>query len=628
VPNPFNLSGGIFPGLLEAAVAGGSLWGWGRLIRSLAPGRPLAAPLTLALGLGGILFIGGLLNLAGIACSAALDALVLAGLVAALPSLLTAIRRRRGISASDGLALIPVLVVGWFAAAHLAPQQSFNIYDDFEKYFAFPVKMLATGTLGGNPLSAIGGETLGGQAFLQAFVVAHLPPAYVGTADTFLSLLLCVALAGFGLGSGRRLGMALVAEVAVVILNPEIINISAVFSGAALVMAAIFLAGEPSGEGEAPVPSAWLGLLYAGLIALKTTFLIFVVFHLVALALARAGLDGRRGGWLRPAVGAAAWTAGFLAPWLLLSAAHYWAGWHAATLRPPAIGAEWLSVFSTAPELYGGTQAHYTALGLAVLLVAAIGVLARWRRWVGPSPGLASATAGLATAGAAYFVLVLALAPAFGREGATRYAGPIFIGAIPAAIRILGGLEWRPGWPRFLPVTVLGAAVAAFLPSAVARVRQIEGYGSPLAFSPSVTAPAFIAYNRDVLAGGARARLAAAQRLVPPGAPLLAWVCNPFLLDFKRNPVTETNPAGLGSRWAWPPSARYILWEYRGYAVKYPGFVVWTPRDYTRIFYGECLVDRINSARALAFVDFLQAVSRRADLLYNDGSLALFRRRP
>jgi hypothetical protein len=39
-------------------------------------------------------------------------------------------------------------------------------------------------------------------------------------------------------------------------------------------------------------------------------------------------------------------------------------------------------------------------------------------------------------------------------------------------------------------------------------------------------------------------------------------------------------------------------------------------------------VDRINSARALGFVVYLEDMSKHADLLYNDGSLALFRTRP
>jgi hypothetical protein len=280
------------------------------------------------------------------------------------------------------------------------------------------------------------------------------------------------------------------------------------------------------------------------------------------------------------------------------------------------------------PELYGGTQAGHTAVAAAALLVAAFGLGAVWRGWLRPSPALVSAVAALATTGTAYFVLVLGLHPYFGHEGATRYGCPIVLGTIPAAIRLWGERDGKSGIRRWVPIGVLGLATATFLPCAVARIRQVAEYNTPLAFSPSVSVPAFIDYNRAVLWGGGRNRLAAVQRLVPPQALILAWVSNPFWLDFKRNPVVETNPAGVGSRWAWPPVANYFLWEYRGYSVKYPGLVAWTPADYAKIFYGECAIDRINSARALGFVLYLEDHLKKSQLLYNDGALMLFRLHP
>jgi hypothetical protein len=599
--------------------------------------------LTITLGLGGVIFLGGVANALGVAYPAVLNAMILAGLAAVVPKLVRAGARGPGgsrASLSGGWALVPLLAVGGFLAAHLVPQKSYNIYDDFEKYFAYPMKMLATGTLGGNRLSAIGGETLGGQAFLQGFVVAHLPPAYVGTLDTFLGLLLCVALAGFAVTPVAGVAAALAAELAVIVLNPEIININSVFTGAALVMAVVFLSarlrspeaneatGDPAPARKDSAPTAWLGLLYAGLIALKTTFLLFVVLHPLLLALTRAGVERRGGAGWRAALSSLIWTGVFLSPWIILSASNYWAAWHAATLSIPPSGQEVFSLISMRPELYGGTQACHTAVAGAALLAALFGVGAACRGWLHPSPAAAAAIAGLATAGATYFVLVLGLNPYFGHEGATRYGCPIVIGTIPAAMRLWDGLDWKSGFRRWMPIGVLGLAVATFLPCAVARIRQVAQYDTPLAFSPSVSAPAFIAYNRDVLWGETRQRLAAVQRLVPPHALILAWVSNPFWLDFKRNSVVETNPAGVGSRWAWPPVANYFLWEYRGYSVKYPGFVAWTPADYAKIFYGECAIDRINSARALGFVLYLEDHAKKAEVLYHDGSLVLFRMHP
>lgn len=611
--------------------AGTALWGWGRVIRRWLPGPRVSGPLTTVLGLGGILFAGGVLNAAGWAHPAALNALIAAGIAVALGAAAERLiggRALRRPAAGAGLAAIPLLVAGGFLAVHLVPQQTYNLYDDFQKYFAYPVRMLATGSLRGTRLSALGGQTLGGQAWLQGFALAHLSPAYLGTVDTFLGLLLCLALAGFGFRPGRRAAAALAAEGAVLAINPEIINTSAVFSGSALILGLILLAGAGDEAEAAEPPAAWLGLLYAGMITLKTTFVLFVVLHLLALAVARGWLGTSRRAGLRPGLRSAAWTGVFLCPWLLLHAPRYGQALGAAAINPPVVVPEPFGLFSTAPELYGGTQLHYTALAGAALAVAGLGLLAGRRGWIRPTAAAASAVAGLAAAGLGYFILVGWLAPAaFGREGATRYAGPFLIGAVPAAIVFLGRIEFRPGrrGGRIVPAVLLGLVLAAFLPSLAVRVREIAAYGTPLAFTPSVASPAFIDYNRSALSDAARARLEAVQRLVPPGERVVAWVSTPFWLDFRRNDVVETNPSGLAARWAWPVPARYYLWEYRGYSVKYPGFVTRTPDDYNRIFLGECLMDRIESVRALAFVQYLEHRAQGAELLYNDGSLALFR---
>jgi hypothetical protein len=607
-----------------------SLWGWGGLARLCWRGPPLTGPLTAALGLGGVILLGGMCNLARVAYAPVLDGIGLLGLL--LAAGVMGMRRTPAgpRTLSWAVAWFPglVIVLGAWLVLHLLPQRTFNVYDDFEKYFAYPVRMLATGSVGGNRLSAMGGETLGGQAWLDGFVLAHAAPAYLGAPDTVGAFLLCVLLAGLAL---RRVhgAVALGAGLATVVINPQIINISTVYGGAALVMAAVFLSGVPRDDAT-PVPAAWFGLLYAGMISLKSTFLLFVVLQIPLVGLTQLLASGRAARPGRAAAAALGWTTLFLSPWLWLHAGRYWEASQAPRLAPAAMAPEPFGLFSTAPELYGGTQLHYTALAAVALLLAGWGAVVLFRRRADRRPALVAATAGLAAAGTTYFVLILWLAPAdFGREGATRYAGPVFIGVIPAAIVLLAEATkgWRRGGWRMAPAASLVLVTMAFLPSAWARFRQIATYGSPLAFSPSISAPPFIAYNASVLAGPVRQRLAAVQQLVPAGALLATWVSTPFWLDFRRNDVRETSLAGLGTRWAWPPPARYFLWEYRGYAVRYPGFVRWTPADYAHVFLGECLMDRINSVRALAFVQYLENRAQNADILYNDGSLVLFRLR-
>ena len=58
-----------------------------------------------------------------------------------------------------------------FTIATQLPPSIYNFHDDYQKYFAYPVRMVETGTVFGSPLSAMGLQTLGAQAFLDGFVV-------------------------------------------------------------------------------------------------------------------------------------------------------------------------------------------------------------------------------------------------------------------------------------------------------------------------------------------------------------------------------------------------------------------------------------------------------------------------
>ena len=158
-------------GAAGVAVAGGALYGWGRLVRSLA-GLPNGTwPLSIVLGLAFILFLGGILNLGRVGYPPSLAVLFLGGLA------LTgwAVRRDGWPRRRPGLGALPwglvvMALTGLMIVTQLAPTL-YNSYDDFQYYFAHAVRMVQTGSLYGSPLNASGGESLGGQAFLQAFVV-------------------------------------------------------------------------------------------------------------------------------------------------------------------------------------------------------------------------------------------------------------------------------------------------------------------------------------------------------------------------------------------------------------------------------------------------------------------------
>jgi hypothetical protein len=143
--------------------------GWGRILGWIA-GRPAGPwPTTAGIGLAALVCAGGVLNLARLALAPSLVALLAVGVLAFLASL----RRCRpalpaGRAARLELLLTGAIVLGaaGLAAATIAAPRVFNFHDDLQKYLGHPVRMLATGTLAAEPLSALGFETLGGQAFL------------------------------------------------------------------------------------------------------------------------------------------------------------------------------------------------------------------------------------------------------------------------------------------------------------------------------------------------------------------------------------------------------------------------------------------------------------------------------
>jgi len=180
-----------------------ALYGWGWAFRRLFRMAAGAWAVTLTLGLAAVVFLGGMLNAVGLAYPAALACVAAGGMVLAVVALwrsqtgLGAIRERLAAERWNVLAiLIPTAAILAFTIATQLPPDAYNYQDDFEKYFVHPVRMLATGTLFGSPLSSIGSETLGGIAFLDGFAVALFPIVYINCVDAVFGLFLCLVLAG------------------------------------------------------------------------------------------------------------------------------------------------------------------------------------------------------------------------------------------------------------------------------------------------------------------------------------------------------------------------------------------------------------------------------------------------
>jgi hypothetical protein len=372
-------------------------------------------------------------------------------------------------------------------------------------------------------------------------------------------------------------------------------------------------------KNSAAPESAAIGLLCAALIAMKPTFALFVAVLLAFLAITLG---------VRWSVRAALFFVAFFSPWLLLHAPH-----HLAALRgspgvqaPSGVDANvHLNFLSFEALPYGSSVAGYTLLIIAIGVCALIGL---WTAGKQDGPGVSPAhlmamvcAAGIAT----YVILLLGGISEFGPPLAIRYYVPLAIGLAPAAFgslarylntsrRISSRTIRIP--PVIIPIFVAVLALVAFLPSLRQRVLQAKTSGSVLAFSWLAGDREYLEYNQEVLHGSTRDKLAAMLKMVPAGETVIAWIDTPFYLDYARNRIIDAEPAGLSTRWAAVPPARYFLWEYNGYATRSEADLI----EQTRT---DDAVDRLHAARTLEFLHRARAWAEQGQTLYDDGQRKL-----
>ncbi len=591
--------------------------GYGVATIYLCRNVPVGWAPTSAIGLAALMLLGGLANLLQLAFAPLL--LALAAIGAALDLwwwLGGGLRRQRhalrdyGLGPALFVAAIVVAVLSFVAVTQFPPA-AVNLHDDLEKYFAFPTRMLATGTLAGSPLNALGIETLGGQAWFHGFLLAVLPIQYVNGFDALICLGLAMLLLA-GLVRARQVPVGALAIVVLVTIDPQYVNVSPLYFGVALSLALVLRRFErPARPGEDVVT----GLMLAALVAAKPSLVPFAVVALLGDAATTMALRGGVAQAIASLARTAIWSALFVAPWLGLYAAQYvhWTALPASAGPAPSVPLA--AFFSLADLPYGAAAAIYTGATVLGLAVAVFGGIAG--RGDGKRPALALAATALAGT-VSYFAETWFLASYQSSFGTAFRYGLLNVLIVAPLCVALGWREqgrWA-GPSRAAALLLAGGVVAGFAPSLLGRIDQAWTYGHVLAFGWSATQGEYFDYNRARLGKDAGDGARGAQKLVPPGEPILVWTESPFQFDFARNPILDVQPAGLATPWARVPTVRYLIWEYRGFAVR-------TPQAYEDAAEGVGLYERIIALRSLAFVRALDAATRSGRILYNDGWLVV-----
>ncbi len=583
-------------GTAGVVVACWALFGWGRLARRLSGLPPGTWPLTIALGLGAVIFLGGILNLSRLAYPPVLDAILVLGLSIAAYEWYadrgTLLRAAWPVTRGEKLYLvcwsaIMLVLMGFTIATQLAPRL-YNFFDDFQKYFAYPVRMLETGTLYGSPVNALGSETLGAQAFLHGFIVAHFPIYFINGVDGVFCFALCLLLAGCAALGRPRLGIAAFFGVlAVFFIHAQSVNVSALFSSAALYAAIVLFSLDPreqASEGKV----AWrsdigAALLYAAAFALKPTGLLFLGLQFIfCVSATAAGERSWRPSFAR-ALRTGLWAALFLSPWLLLYMPHYlFAMTH--SLPEPAIPIPsirgHIDLFSPVTMYYGGSYLAYTCIAAGLGLYAVAALYTGLRRVASAQRMPALILAGACAAAAAnYFFIALVLPSYVDVDTTMRFTIPALIGVVPLTLGF-GALIWDgpAGAKSARRGTVTSMAygvvlIALFFPTAVERVKSEIERGSSMSFLPRFGDDKIAelrVFDDAVLHGPVAEEIQAFQSRIPPGEKIIAWTEMPFLLDYARNPIAEINDGGLATAWSVLPEARYLMWQYAGYGIRPP----------------------------------------------------------
>ncbi|HEY5229211.1 MAG TPA: hypothetical protein VIJ19_11765, partial [Opitutaceae bacterium] len=549
--------------------------GIGILVRRI-PGMGALPPEVLpALGVSAFVLAGGVLNLFRLALPLSVWVLLLAGLAASSHAVWRLRTHPAGIdSGTRGLGLL-ALALAAFTAATQAMPAAYNWNDDLQSYFTHPVRMIETGTIYGSPLSSVGAVSLGGMAFVQCSALVCLPLSSLNGCDAVLGLVLClIPLVAYGARHPTVRPAVALAIAGTLVIDPFYVNVSALYLGSSLMIAAVLLTGIPrAGDGAftGATPLA-AGVLYAALVALKPTFLLFAVLH-AALVLVSSGLSQRNlGAGLKWAASALAWACALLSPWVLVHLRHYLAS--AAPAAPRQIVHQAIDLVGTTPLANG-----FTGLGAYTLLAALTGALgaaslafgsARWRT----AAVLAPASAALAAV-AAYPLMLFIFPRAVGYSDAdpdaVRYYIPLALGVFPIVL-CMASRSVMEGGSRLSQRERLGLclflgllALAGFSGSAAVRLRNAVRYRTLLPY-PAAHDPALARATERALGSDKEAQVRALQDRIPAGASVVAWIYTPYFLDYARNRVFDAELAGISNRWAAVPAADYYLWEYRGSA--------------------------------------------------------------
>jgi hypothetical protein len=564
--------------------------GWGIVVgRWLGEVERPEWGLAIARGIASLVALGGVLNGMGLISAGLIISLVGIGLAILAAHVLGSSscrgsecaddQKRPRFPPVDGLSTAVMAIV---LASYLnclcydggpgSSAYSLNMTDDYQGYLVYPIRMLQTGRIGDDPFNDRRTScALGGESFLQTFVLAVLPVEFIHVIDPGVASM-AIAILLYSMAPRRVAGALTLLYLA---LPTDASNASAI-ALPVLLLLAIGRESSRSREGEMLWrTAARIGLPLAAVLTLKGTLIPGSVLIVAAGAVALAGQTRT----IRPlAVGllAGAMALLLLLPWMIEQYPS------SGTLLYPFLGEGYRSTSTYAmphkrmsrPWDVMVFEALWFLRTPRFLCGAVVGTVAALMLDLGRArPERRSAFLGILVGSLGMIGL---FAIVFNRDQFYRYIyqyptllllsgfGVVLGGGASAGGGSRPELSIVPrGWHRV--ARALAWVALAFLillggPRAVANTRGwVDSTRRWLAGARVVDKGEAESYRR-------------LQEAVPSSAPVLACLGKPYLLDFRRNPVfvhdmsgAVSPPPGLPLPGSSESVARYL----RGLGLRY-----------------------------------------------------------
>ena len=646
-----------------------STYGWGLITVNLTYGNiKYHWSFLAALGLACWSFLGGILNLSGLAYAGSLYIVLAIGIC----STFIALTRYRTKSFALALpkftfdiiiyilSVLIILGISIFLIATLMPANVFNFGDDFTMYLARPFQMLQTGSLGGNPFDTTGIESLGTQSFLQSFILMLYPAEYVNGLDTVLCFLLTSSLL-FAIAHSIKAHSLylLISLLALIFINPQIVNISPLYSISTMILGMLIASSvftnssNRSGMQLMFINTIPFALFVSSLISLKMTLVVFAVSYCLIYFTLNILFSNHKKQFFLKGLFLIVLVIVFLIPWVGVYGDKYWhifVNFTQSNINESFTSVEFVRLKSLIGQLTSYDElfyeGRYIGYGFVIFLLLMAAVLSFSNLFKKNKNALfiphlivvfASSSSGI--------ISYLFNVHFFDPDTSLRYSLPVFIAVLPYAALILGSYfgvfqktlsshESKIKISQFIFTTILCVSFVVlfilFWNTLLGRATNAYSNRSLISF-PAAKDRNYIEYNKRALSNDTRNLVRGIQDKTDKGQAILAWISVPFHIDYTRNKIYTLTALGLFNPGLNMPltgnpedlraylknkGVRYVMWEWK--------LFINVENIWRAYLISPYPVYRKIAENNLYFIKTLLALGQISKIIYNNNGTVLF----